>query len=594
MNPAVFLDKDGTVLDDVPFNVAPERMRFAPGAEDGLRLLHEAGFRLFVVSNQTGVALGYFEERALGPMAARLEAMFAEVGVPLGGFYYCPHLPAAPESAGTPADSGAGTTPGARITPGLAPGACDCRKPAPGMLLRAAREHGVDLDHSWMVGDILHDVEAGRRAGCRTVLVDNGNETEWLPGEARHPDFVAHDLSHAARLILAERARAGVSIAHAAPWARAAHVLCVRLDQMGDLLMTTPAIRALKAAHPGRRVTLLTSPGAAEAARHIPEVDAVISHAASWMKAAPASAEAELALVEELRARQFDAAVIFTVFSQSPLPAAQLCRLAGIPLRLAHCRENPYGLLSDWLPETEPQTGVRHEVQRQLDLVAAVGARAGPVGLSFQVPGVARTRVAELLARLGADRDRLVVVHPGASAPSRRYPPEHYAAAARGLVEELGADVVFSGGPGEVPLVEQIRRGMGAASFSLAGQLNLAELAALVELSRLLVSNNTGPAHLAAAVQTPVVDLYALTNPQHTPWGVASRVLSYDVACRNCFKSVCPQAHHACLRLVKPAAVVTAARELLGGPLPRRCCGRASAGACGCAGDVSGPARVWG
>src|SRR5690606_33252539 len=100
-------------------------------------------------------------------------------------------------------------------------------------------------------------------------------------------------------------------------------------------------------------------------------------------------------------------------------------------------------------------------------------------------------------------------------------------------------------------------------AISLAGQLSLGQLIALIERARLLISNNSGPVHIAAATGTPVVDLYALTNPQHTPWQVASRVLNHDVPCRNCYSSVCPQGHHACLLKVEPQQVADAARELL-------------------------------
>jgi ADP-heptose:LPS heptosyltransferase len=111
--------------------------------------------------------------------------------------------------------------------------------------------------------------------------------------------------------------------------------------------------------------------------------------------------------------------------------------------------------------------------------------------------------------------------------------------------------------------VEGVRAIMAVRSRSLAGQLSLAELGALIEAADLVICNNTGPAHIAAAVGTPVVDLYALTNPQHTPWQVESRVLFHDVPCRNCYKSVCPTGGHECLRGVPPERVAAAARELL-------------------------------
>jgi histidinol-phosphate phosphatase family protein len=184
---AVFLDKDGTLIDDVPYNVDPDRIRLAAGASEGLRALHAAGFALVVVSNQSGVALGRFPEDALAAVRDRLEALLGDFGVPVADFLFCPHHPD-------------GVAPGYAI-------ACECRKPAPGLILRAARDRGIDLDRSWLVGDILDDIEAGHRAGCRTVLLDVGNETEWRLRPERIPHFRAADLAEAARVILANQGR---------------------------------------------------------------------------------------------------------------------------------------------------------------------------------------------------------------------------------------------------------------------------------------------------------------------------------------------------------------------------------------------------
>ena len=349
-----------------------------------------------------------------------------------------------------------------------------------------------------------------------------------------------------------------------AGWDEARNLLAVRLDALGDVLMTTPALRALKQ-RPGRRVTLLTSPAGAEIGPLVPEIDDVLVYEAPWMKATPPRTDSrpDFAMIETLRAGRFDGAVIFTVYSQNPLPAAFLCELADVPLRLAHCHENPYQLLTDWVPDDEPERGIRHEVRRQLDLVATVGARTHDERLSMRVPSAARARVERLLARLGVDEVRpWLVIHPGASAPSRRYPAEGFAAVAGQLARADGWQVVFNGSADERPLVDQIRAAMGAPSWSLAGQLRLEELAALLERAPMLLSNNTGPVHVACALGTPVVDLYALTNPQHTPWGVPNRVLFHDVPCRDCYRSVCPEGHHNCLRLVEPTAVVAAVREL--------------------------------
>ena len=347
-------------------------------------------------------------------------------------------------------------------------------------------------------------------------------------------------------------------------WTQVRRLLGVRLDSLGDVLMTTPALRALRESLPGCTVTLLTSASGAAAARYLPEVDDSIVFQAPWMKTAAGTEADDVALIRTLRGRRFDAAVIFTVYSQNPLPAAYLCHLAQIPLRLAHCRENPYLLLTDWVRETEPGPRVRHEVRRQLDLVGAVGARTGNERLSFAVPLEATAQIVGRLHMAGVDRSRpLVVVHPGASAASRRYPAEMYAEALDLLVARTRCEAIFTGDAGEARLVSFIRGRMAQPARSLAGELPLAELAALIREADLVVTNNTGPAHISAAVGTPVVDIYALTNPQHTPWQVRSRVLFHDVPCRYCYKSECPVGHHDCLRGVPPETVAAAAVELL-------------------------------
>ena len=344
-----------------------------------------------------------------------------------------------------------------------------------------------------------------------------------------------------------------------APWRDIRRLLCVRLDSIGDVLMSTPAMRALRQSL-GCQVTLLTSAAGAAVAPLVPEIDDTIVFAAPWMKATAGLPTGDAEMIATLAAREFDAAVIFTVYSQNPLPAAYMCYLAAIPRRLAHCHENPYQLLTDWVADAEPAAFIRHEVRRQLDLVAAVGCHTDDERLSFRVPEAASRLIRR---QIRAWARPLVVVHPGASAASRRYPPEQFARALDLLVAETGCEAVFTGEAAEQELVERVRGAMREASRNLAGELGLAELGALIGEADLLVSNNTGPAHIAAALGTPVVDLYALTNPQHTPWQVAARVLNHDVPCRNCYKSVCPAGHHDCLRKVAPESVAAAARELL-------------------------------
>jgi histidinol-phosphate phosphatase family protein len=181
----IFLDKDGTLIPDIPYNVDPALITLMPYAGEALRLLQAAGYHIIIVSNQSGVALGYFSEADLNPVSLRLWDLLAEEAIYPLAIYYCLH-----------AAEG-------KILPYAR--SCECRKPLPGLLLKAASDFAVSLPDSWMIGDILNDVEAGRRASCRTILLDNGNETEWKIDKWRKPDFIVSDLLEAATTILEKR-----------------------------------------------------------------------------------------------------------------------------------------------------------------------------------------------------------------------------------------------------------------------------------------------------------------------------------------------------------------------------------------------------
>jgi lipopolysaccharide heptosyltransferase II len=355
-------------------------------------------------------------------------------------------------------------------------------------------------------------------------------------------------------------------------WETARNILCIRLDTIGDVIMTAPAMLALKVSQPDRRITLMTSSAGAAVAPLL-ALDGLIVYDSPWLKAtAPRMNSApEFEMIERLRQAQFDAAVIFTVYSQNPLPSAFLCYMAGIPLRVAHCHENPYQLLTHWIPDPEPVQQIRHEVRRQLDLIASVGCDVTQFlddpthdrQLLHPTPA-SMEQVQKLLMEIGLNFDRpWLVIHPGATAPSRRYPPESFAIVAHHLVQNADVQVVFTGTQPETELVESIRSMMNAPSYSLVDRLNLNELVSLLKISPLLISNNTAPVHIASAVGTSVVDLYALTNLQHTPWSVPHQVLFHDVSCKLCYKSICPEVHHNCLRQVEPDAVIQAALSLL-------------------------------
>jgi ADP-heptose:LPS heptosyltransferase len=352
-------------------------------------------------------------------------------------------------------------------------------------------------------------------------------------------------------------------------------VLAIRLDNLGDVLVTTPAIHAMRESLPDATITLLASPVGAQAGRLNPDVDEVIVYNAPWMdpwSRLPLDPAREMEVIAQLSAGRYDAAVIFSSFRQSPLPAAYLCYLAGIPLRLAASIDGPGSLLTTRHRHPEQ---MMHEVERGLDLVAAVGMRTSDDRLVLRVPDGAREEVTSLVS----DQRPLIVVHPGCSMPARTYPWEQYVEVVDTLVQDLGAWVVLTGTDDERPLVDAIlahvKPWIRAQVTTVAGSLAFPAFCALVEAADVVVTNNTGPMHMAAALGTPVVALFALTNPpeQWGPWKVPHRMLWHEVPCRLCYSRVCPITHD-CLREVRPRQVVEAVADLLAestlAPAPRK------------------------
>ncbi len=313
-------------------------------------------------------------------------------------------------------------------------------------------------------------------------------------------------------------------------WEHAKNILIIRADNMGDLIMSAPSMRALKNTF-SSKITVLTSSMAAGITPYISEIDDVIVFNLPWIKAKEIiPSEAIFTLVQQLKTRRFDAAVIFTVFSQNAMPAAMIAYMAGIPLRLAYSRENPYDLLTDWVPDKEPYTFIQHQVMRDMALVNSIGATTKDISLRLNIPETAWEAAEDKLLTTGIDiKEPWLIFHAGVSEKKREYPQKLWIKEAKKLITEQGFQILFTGAASEKSLCDQLAKETGKSAFSVAGLFNLEEFIALIEKAPVIVSVNTGTIHLASAVNTPVVVLYAQTNPQHTPWMVSSVVLEFEV-----------------------------------------------------------------
>lgn len=338
---------------------------------------------------------------------------------------------------------------------------------------------------------------------------------------------------------------------------RTRRLLVVRLDNLGDVVLVTPLLRALRGALPRAAITLLASPAGARLAPLLPWVDEVRPVRALWQDADGRLAfdpARERALVADLAAGRHDAAVISTSFSQSPHPAAYACYLAGIGIRAALSPDFAGGVLSH--PLAPPPPG-GHQAERALALAAGLGVPVTDRHLALALPPDAVGGAARLLARRGVT-GRYAVAAPGASCPSRRYDPDRFAAVVDGLARHL--PVVVVGGPGEGELAARVA---GPAGTALAGATSVPELAAVVAGAAVVVTGNSGPMHLADALRRPTVALFAGTEleSEYAPRAARLRLLRRPTGCSPCRALDCPYAME-CLDL-DPAVVVRAAVDLL-------------------------------
>jgi ADP-heptose:LPS heptosyltransferase len=336
-------------------------------------------------------------------------------------------------------------------------------------------------------------------------------------------------------------------------WSAVRRVLVVRADNLGDVVLTSPAIRALRRAAPRAAIDLLVSPAGASVAALVPGVSDVLTVSAVWQQAdvpprpADELAEEERLLATRLRARAYDAMIVFTSHSQSPWVAAHVGMLAGIGVRAVHSTEFSGAVATHWVTPP-PQGG--HQVDRCLHLLAALGVPPAGVGLELDIPPLASPLP-----------HPCVVLAPGGSCPSKRYSPPRFATVAR-LLADAGLAVLVTGSPREAALVDEVVAGAAHPGVTPLGDVGVPQLAATVAAADLVVCNNSGCLHLADAAGTPVVCTYAGTEArtEMPPRTAPARLLYRRVSCAPCRQFRCPY-HQECLD-VTPEEVAAEALRL--------------------------------
>ncbi len=337
-------------------------------------------------------------------------------------------------------------------------------------------------------------------------------------------------------------------------------ILIIRTDRMGDVILSTPVIRALRKALPDAHLAMMVRPEHRELVEGHPDLNGVILFD---KEGEDRGLSGTLRLARRLRQEQFDTAVILHSTNRVIL----LAWLAGIRRRVGYARRLPW-LLTDRLPYVKREGG-RHEAEYNLELLKFLDIQADHPKPFVQTTPAQEAKVEAFLKnRAGGANSPLAVLHPGASCPSKRWPPERFSQVADSLIDECGACVVVVTGPEEIARGEQVARLMRNAPLRALGLFSPGELACLFKRSRCLVSNDSGPVHLAAAVGTPVVAIFGrwgggLSPTRWGPLGDSHRILHHDVGCRPCLAHRCP-IDFVCLKAVSVEEVLTAVEHAAG------------------------------
>lgn len=340
------------------------------------------------------------------------------------------------------------------------------------------------------------------------------------------------------------------------------HLLVIRTDRMGDMILTSPLFTAIKQAYPDCRLTVLASAAGAPIARahsavDAVEIDPIPAKGSSW--------RGTLSLARRLRALQCDAAVV--VFSKHRLAVAAWW--ARIPVRIGPGQRGYSFLYTHPVRQDHRTPPIRHETSYCLDLLRPLGIDPDPAARpTWQVSGSDMATIEKLLASQGITPAQAVAtIHPGHGGSSFNWTAQQYAELADCLTRECGLAIAITGSADEVQLAADVCAAMSKPAISLAGQLSVAQLAALLARSALYVGSSTGPTHLAAAVGTPVVALYsplAESRPERwRPQVDACEVLIPPVGqvCARCLGARCP--YFPCMEWISVRAAADAAQRLL-------------------------------
>jgi heptosyltransferase-3 len=331
------------------------------------------------------------------------------------------------------------------------------------------------------------------------------------------------------------------------------NVLIIKLRYIGDVLLATPTVRAIKAARPDVRVTMMVNRGTEDVLSGNPDLDEIVvldkgSLAAQWR------------LIAGLRRRQFDTVIDLTDGDRS----AFLSWISGAPVRIGFNDEDRWRGRC-YTEVVQPVPGVRHRIDRDLEVLKPMSIQAGTTDPQLWLTSEEENSADQLLDQLGVQRSpSMVILQPGARYWFKAWPPERFAELADRLTSQYGCQVLIGGSDQDIDLAQQIRQMAKSSPVVMAGRTTIKQFAAIAKKSALFVGNDSGAMHIAVAVGTPVVALFGPSNPaEWGPRGEVTEVIYKGLDCRVCFHPTCKRGEQNCMKLISVGEVETASKRLI-------------------------------
>ena len=538
---AVFIDRDGTINEETGYVDSLAKFRLLPGVTEALRRLNESGIPAIVITNQSGVGRGYFSRDFLDSLHNRMMMEFTKQGCRLDGIYICPHHP----------DEN-----------------CACRKPKPGMLLSAAKENEIILHASYVVGDKMRDIELAHRVGAKGILVLTGYGAEELRNNPPMPqipvgtefnsvpDHVAANLSEAVEWVLGQVKKqsrdadvaAGFSLrSKTAPRRR---ILIVKPSSLGDIIHSLPVLWELRRLYPGAHIGWVVKEVWRDIIADNPLLDEVI--------VLKKGVGGFLSAVKNIRKAGYDTVIDLQGLFRSGLMT--LLSGASEKTGFSNARELAH-LFYNHTVAVPP--GTVHAVERYLEILKPIQNDRPHFPLYTDIDDA--EWVKDFLRTNNLSHARpLIAVNPSARWEKKRWPITSYAALINQLIRELKAGIIILGSKEDIPLAEKISFLASGRPVVSAGKTSLKTLSALLERVDLLVTNDSGPMHIAAALGTPVVALFGPTNPGLTgPYGDGHKVLRKEMECSPCLRGPCIHGRPICMEAITEEEVMEAVKATL-------------------------------